>query len=85
MIEPLKTEESYFGGKMEMIVCPICLEGYTHTDTPTIVIGKDYEVWQGRGGMVCIPMDCEHGHAFDICIGHHKGNSHIYIQYKEQV
>lgn len=50
MIEPVKTEESYFGSRMRTIVCPICGSDYTHEGTPrTIDSRDDYEAWEGRG------------------------------------
>jgi very-short-patch-repair endonuclease len=62
------------------LVCPICGFNYQHFREPRVIPGLDaYKApWDGRGDLIIVPMQGECGHSWELCIGFHKGNSHIF-------
>jgi len=71
------TESDSFEGLSE-ITCPFCGENYVHHIDETLTLnGRDNYEASGaagtRGSVIAIPMYCEHGHYFALCLGFHKG------------
>lgn len=64
------------------LLCPVCYDQLIHTQSPRVLSGEDnYKAgWGGRGNLISIPMWCENGHSFKICLGSHKGETVIYIR-----
>lgn len=58
--------------------CPVCDFEYTHFGKPSLRQTDDYDVWNGRGGALRVPMYCEAGHAWNLGIGFHKGISVLF-------
>ena len=67
--------------------CPVCGEHYLHFDDPKVIDGKDdYKAkWVGRGDKLVIPMWCEQGHKFELCIGFHKGQLFPFLDNMEYI
>ncbi|MBY0547055.1 MAG: hypothetical protein K2W95_07160 [Candidatus Obscuribacterales bacterium] len=41
---------------------------------------KDYGAeWGGMDNLVVIPMTCQSSHCYDLCVGHHKGSSYMFV------
>lgn len=69
----------------QLIICPFCvtekLPAYhnVHFKTPVYVNGMDaYMAWEGRGDLLVIPLYCESGHNWEVCLGHHKGETTLF-------
>lgn len=69
---------------MQQVLCPVCDFDYTEfTGVERIASRDNYEAgWSGRGDLIRIHMQCEAGHVFDICVGFHKGNTHVFTEVK---
>lgn len=72
----------------QTLKCPKCRSTSIHFGDLVTRKGNDnYDAqgggWQGRGDLNAIRMTCEDGHAFDICIGFHKGSSAIFARIAE--
>ena len=77
--------ESYFGRDYLHIACPKCGNDYVHEGSPEVLKGEDsYKAWLGRGNAIRIPFTCEHDHEFDLMLGHHKGNTHLFMEYEDE-
>ena len=65
----------------ELLRCPICRFEYQRFSDPELISGEDnYKAWHGRGDLIKIPFFGECGHNWNICIGHHKGQSFAFIE-----
>lgn len=77
-----KTEDVSFRHDTATILCPVCGYNYTHIESkPIFINGKDgYHAAPSmvRGDVVAIPMSCEDGHKFLMCLGFHKGQTFIW-------
>lgn len=65
----------------QSIECPVCHECYVHIYAdPLKLKGNDgYEASPiVRGDVLAIPMWCEQGHTFILCLGSHKGEVHMW-------
>lgn len=81
--EFLLGDELYSFGNLpsKEILCPKCKWEYVHLEAPYLINSKDnYQAWEGRGNAIVIPGWCEENHKFEIWIGHHKGNTHIFTK-----
>ncbi len=68
----------------DSIPCPVCHDEHNHLGIPEKVLGYDSgEAWDGRGDMIRIPMECEQGCRWSICLGFHKGNVWGYYEVAE--
>jgi hypothetical protein len=68
---------------LQIILCPVCALNYNHIgDGITHTVAADppgYNAgWSGRGELITIPMDCEEGHAWEVCLGFHKGQCFLF-------
>ncbi|MBW2431184.1 MAG: hypothetical protein JRF56_19680 [Deltaproteobacteria bacterium] len=74
-----------FGGmKTNLLVCPLCGDKYTHLKFPKVIFGKDnYEAWEGRGDLIIIPVECECGSKWELCLGYHKGYNLLFSRIVE--
>jgi hypothetical protein len=71
---------SSFGFRLELL-CPICHENFNDISTPRLEHGNDnYEAWMGRGDCAVVPMSCEYGHEWELCVGFHKGESFLFAR-----
>lgn len=63
-----------------LIHCPYCDLEFNHTGTFRKELGKDdYQAsWWGRGDLIVIPMQCENGHMWELCVGFHKGQLYMF-------
>ncbi len=70
----LGTETEWPDGKQELR-CPVCQDAYQRTGSPFTIHGMDdYKAgWGGRGDLLIIPVEGECGHAWELCLGFHKG------------
>lgn len=67
------------------LVCPVCGSEYVHflegVEYET-ACDADYDFWRGlggeRGGGIRIPMYCEDGDTFTVCLAQHKGFVYAY-------
>lgn len=66
------------------IVCPICIETYVqHDGIVQLIAGNDaYAAAPNmvRGDVIAIPMRCEQGHKFLLCVGTHKGQTKTWCE-----
>jgi len=78
---------SCFGGEYLTVMCPICDYDFVWFGHPEWVDGKDdYLAWEGRGNAVRVPFTCENGeHRFNLVVGFHKGNSHLFMEAADEV
>lgn len=53
-----------------------------HPGKPVVVAGNDEYAagWNGRGDLIVIPMACENGHGYEVCLGFHKGGAHAFLR-----
>jgi len=63
-----------------LVVCPVCSLETVHCGTPTSQVVDDYSAWEGRGGVVKIPMYCEAGDTWDLRFGFHKGYTVMMVE-----
>ena len=63
----------------DIIKCPICNFDYSHIQEIKILNSDEYKAWPGRGSCIVIPFEGECGHAWNICIGFHKGQNFAFI------
>lgn len=66
---------------MSILECPVCGFNYTHTYGPIEVFkGNDNNDASQivRGDVIAIPMRCEDGCKFVLCMGFHKGHHMIF-------
>lgn len=72
----------------EELRCPLCDDIYVHFEGPPEKInGKDgyLAAPEVRGNVLAIPMWCENGHHFVLCLGEHKGNMQVWcVEDKER-
>lgn len=69
----------------ELLKCPICNFDCQHFTVPEQVPGEDnYKAWHGRGDLIRIPFWGECDHNWNICIGHHKGQSVAFVEEDDQ-
>lgn len=70
------------------IHCPICGFNYNHISAPRTLTGWESSHgntpspassrWSGRGDGFALPMACEEGHNWLLCVGFHKGKSFLF-------
>jgi hypothetical protein len=65
----------------QQLVCPVCEFEYVHPDVPFELLSRDEYggAWDGRGHAVGIPMWCENGHRWTLCLGVHKGYTYMFV------
>ena len=70
------------GHNWQVMLCPVCKFECNHFSgdyTPYRVPGHDnYLADRVRGDVVYIPMQCESGHYWDLCVGFHKGSAVLF-------
>ena len=72
-----------FTDSANIIHCPICNDSYVHFENISKIDGEDsYKSGAGnRGDLISIICWCEGCSAkFDICLGFHKGNTHLAVR-----
>ena len=73
----------------QVLICPVCgpadqldVGRCVHVaGSPVAAAGLDAtgaSAWDGRGDVVAVPLYCENGHAWTLCLGFHKGSLHLY-------
>ena len=62
--------------KVFHLLCPVCGYMFNHMHDVELVPGNDsYEAgWHGRGDLAVISVVGECSHAWELCVGFHKGN-----------
>ncbi len=65
------------------VFCPVCGGNNNHVREPEPLSGHDD--WHGSGGGVRVPMWCECGHNWSVCLGFHKGESFMFAASDEPV
>lgn len=63
----------------DLMVCPVCLEEYSHGKEGYTLSSDQYKAWAGRGSCTIFPFEGECGHAWNVCIGYHKGQNYLFI------
>lgn len=64
----------------DALLCPVCGFEYNHEGDTQVCVGDDYTAIPGgfRGKATIIPMTCEQGHKWTLCVQFHKGYQFIY-------
>lgn len=63
------------------VLCPVCGFDYVHEGIPYTVKGNDHgDAWEGRGDLIVVPFDGECGHTWELCFGHHKGQTTAFVR-----
>lgn len=67
---------------VDLLKCPICRSDAQHIDAP-FVIDADAEPagWGGSGDLILIPLWCEVGHRWQICLAFHEGRSYSFVRF----
>lgn len=83
-MENIETTVGYDSPFRYQVVCPVCTgeydKKYVHFNAPKgdAVSDDNHSEWEGRGGCIRIPMYCESGHIWEMCVGFHKGETFIF-------
>jgi len=80
----LNLENNEYDKSKSQIKCPKCDFEYVHPvfSDVKVVDGKDDNQASPyvRGSVITVPMFCEHGHAFEMKIGFHKGGTFLWTE-----
>lgn len=69
-------------GNARRLLCPVCAGSYNHARAPHLVLGDDRGAagWDGRGDLIVVLVEGECGHAYEVCLGFHKGETFVFCR-----
>lgn len=65
-------------GAASQLLCPVCGDTYTHQGDPVQPCSASPKGIYVNGDCLVIPMGCERGCSFALCVGQHKGGTFVW-------